>query len=149
LSSLFTRIHSFVRLMRTLSTAFLLATLTGCSYLTPYKLDVPQGNAITADLTAKIKLGMTHAQVRYVLGTPLLADEFHKNRWDYIYYDSRGGSLKQDKRYHVLFEEDRVVGMGGDTLPERARVAELAPEDPRAAAKAEEARRKRAEGGSE
>ncbi|MBV8657770.1 MAG: outer membrane protein assembly factor BamE [Burkholderiales bacterium] len=122
--------------MRKLLTALLPVVLTGCSYLTPYKLDVPQGNAITADQTAKLKLGMSRSQVKFVLGTPLLADSFHQNRWDYIYYDSKGGKLEQNKRYSVVFDGDRLISMGGDTLPERARVAEIAPEDPRAAAKA-------------
>jgi outer membrane protein assembly factor BamE len=132
--------------MRTLSIVLLLAALTGCSYLTPYKLDVPQGNAITADQVAKLKPGMTRSQVRYVLGTPLLADEFHQNRWDYIFYDLHREKLTYDKRYHVVFDGDRVIEMGGETLPARANVAELAPEDPRAAAKAEEAKRKKEEG---
>lgn len=122
--------------MRPLLIAFLLAGLSACSYLTPYKLDVPQGNAITADQVAKLKLGMTRAQVRFVLGTPLLADTFHANRWDYVFFDSKRGELQQSKRYHVLFDGDRVIGMGGDTLPADARVTEQAPEDPRAAAKA-------------
>lgn len=122
--------------MRKLLTAILPVVLTGCSYLTPYKLDVPQGNAITADQTAKLKLGMTRSQVKFVLGTPLLADTFHQNRWDYIFYDSKGGKLEQDKHYYVVFDGDRLISMGGETLPERARVAEIAPEDPRAAAKA-------------
>jgi outer membrane protein assembly factor BamE len=122
--------------MRTLLIAALLTGLAGCSYLTPYKLDVPQGNAITADQTAKLKLGMTRSQVKFVLGTPLLMDDFHPNRWDYIYFASKGGKQEHDKRYHVLFDGDRLIGMGGDTLDARTDVAEKAPEDPRAAAKA-------------
>lgn len=125
--------------MRTLFIAILLAALSACSYLTPYKLDVPQGNAITADQVAKLKLGMTRAQVKFLLGTPLLVDAFHPNRWDYLYYDSKGGKLQNDKRYNVTFDGDRVIGMGGETLPAKANVAEKAPEDPRAAAKAAEA----------
>ncbi|WP_374348717.1 outer membrane protein assembly factor BamE [Chitinimonas sp.] len=122
--------------MRTLLIAALLTGLAGCSYLTPYKLDIPQGNAITADQTAKLKLGMSRSQVRFLLGTPLLSDPFHANRWDYIYFASKGGKQEFDKRYHVLFEGDRVIGMGGETLEARANVTEKAPEDPRAAAKA-------------
>ncbi|MEH6458761.1 outer membrane protein assembly factor BamE [Chitinimonas sp. JJ19] len=125
--------------MRTLLIATLLASLTACSYLTPYKLDVPQGNAVTADQVAKLKLGMTRAQVRFALGTPLLVDAFHPNRWDYLYYDSKGGKVEQNKRYHVLFDGDRVIGMGGDTLPARASVADKAPKDPRATAAPEAA----------
>ncbi|QDQ27451.1 outer membrane protein assembly factor BamE [Chitinimonas arctica] len=122
--------------MRTLLIAILLAGLPACSYLTPYKLDIPQGNAVTADQVAKLKLGMTRAQVRFVLGTPLLVDAFHPNRWDYLYYESKGGKLEHNKRYNVLFDGDRVIGMGGETLPAKADVATKAPDDPRAAAKA-------------
>jgi outer membrane protein assembly factor BamE len=130
--------------MRTLLIAALLTGLAGCSYLTPYKLDVPQGNAITADQVAKLKLGMNRSQVRFILGTPLLTDPFHANRWDYIYYSSKGGKQEFDKKYYVLFEDDRLISMGGDTLAARADVSEKAPDDPRAAAKAaaEEAKRK-------
>jgi outer membrane protein assembly factor BamE len=115
------------------------ASLAGCSYLTPYKLDIPQGNAITADQVEKLKLGMTRAQVRFLLGTPMLADAFHPNRWDYQYYETKGGKPEYNKRYYVLFDGDRLIGMGGETLPARARVAGEAPVDPRAAAKAAQA----------
>ncbi|HEY9104132.1 outer membrane protein assembly factor BamE [Chitinimonas sp.] len=128
--------------MRTLLIALLLAGLSACSYLTPYKLDVPQGNVVTADQVAKLKLGMTRSQVRFLLGSPLLVDAFHPNRWDYIYYDSRGGKLQNNKRYNVMFDGDRVISMGGETLEAKANVAEKAPEDPRAAAKALQATQK-------
>jgi len=101
-----------------------LSSMTGCSYLTPYKLDIPQGNAVTADQAAKLKLGMTRAQVRFAMGTPLLVDSFHRNRWDYVFYDSKGGKLEESKSFHVLFEGDRVVGLGGDTLPARVVTAQ-------------------------
>lgn len=109
-----------------------LSSITGCSYLTPYKLDIPQGNAVTADQAAKLKLGMTRAQVRFVMGTPLLVDSFHRNRWDYVFYDSKGGKLEVSKSYHVIFEGDRVVGLGGDTLPARVVAASVAPADEKA-----------------
>ncbi len=124
-----------IAFMRTLLIAALLAGLSACSYLTPYKLDVPQGNAVTADQVEKLKLGMTRAQVRFVMGTPLLTDAFHPNRWDYLYYDSKGGKVGENKRYYVLFEGDRVTGMGGDTLPARTVVGGKAPVNPREAAK--------------
>lgn len=122
--------------MRILKPVVLLCALPllgACSYLTPYKLDVPQGTPITADQVAKLKVGMTRSQVRFVLGSPLLTDTFHRNRWDFIYYDSRGGEVKDIKRYHVLFDEERLISMGGDTLPERAQVSRP---DPRAGDKA-------------
>jgi outer membrane protein assembly factor BamE len=95
--------------------------LTGCSavnFITPYKLDIPQGNEVTADQLENLKVGMTQAQVRFVLGTPLLVDPFHQNRWEYIYRDQRAGKVKEQKRFSVLFENNMVVSWQGDVLPE-------------------------------
>ncbi|WP_269531057.1 outer membrane protein assembly factor BamE [Chitinimonas sp. BJYL2] len=128
--------------MRILLISLLLACLPACSYLTPYKLDVPQGNPLTADQVAKLKIGMTRAQVRFALGTPMLVDTFHGNRWEYQYYDSKDGKIRNNKRYSVQFDGDRLISMGGETLPAKAIVAEKAPEDPRAAAKALQQREK-------
>jgi outer membrane protein assembly factor BamE len=94
--------------------------LAGCSFpniVAPYKLDIPQGNAITADQVEKLKVGMTRAQVRFIMGTPLLTDPFHANRWDYIYTDARNGKLLQQKTFTVYFENDRLSRFGGETLP--------------------------------
>jgi outer membrane protein assembly factor BamE len=87
------------------------------NFLTPYKLDIPQGNEITADQVAKLKTGMTHSQVRFLLGTPLLTDPFHANRWDYLYSDARAGELKSKKSYVLIFEGDSLVSFSGETLP--------------------------------
>ena len=71
--------------------------LTGCStlpgvqwlsrfsFISPYKMDIRQGNSLNADKIAQLKLGMTRAQVQFLMGTPLISDIFHKDRWDYIY----------------------------------------------------------------
>ena len=75
--------------------------LTACSVKSPidyfeakiYKLDVQQGNIITAEMLMGLKPGMTRAQVKYVLGTPLIQDSFHENRWDYIYKMIKGSDL--------------------------------------------------------
>ncbi|WP_373974752.1 outer membrane protein assembly factor BamE [Chitinibacter sp. SCUT-21] len=95
--------------------------LTGCSvvnFITPYKLDIPQGNEVTEDQLANLKVGMTPSQVRFVLGTPLLVDPFHQNNWEYIYRDQRSGSLKEQKRLTVFFENNLVTKWQGDVLPE-------------------------------
>ncbi|MBV1776797.1 outer membrane protein assembly factor BamE [Burkholderiaceae bacterium DAT-1] len=105
-----------------------IALLGACSYLTPYKLEIPQGNPVTADQAAKLKVGMTRTQVKFVLGTPMLEDAFHQNRWDYQYFEARGGQERTNKRFYVLFDGDRVTGFGGDTLPANISVAEPAPD---------------------
>jgi outer membrane protein assembly factor BamE len=59
--------------------------LGGCSYLRVYTIDINQGNVLTRDMVDKLKPGMTPAQVRYVLGTPLVTDTLDTSRWDYVY----------------------------------------------------------------
>ncbi|WP_348944352.1 outer membrane protein assembly factor BamE [Chitinibacter sp. FCG-7] len=97
--------------------------LAGCSVvnvITPYKLDIPQGNEVTADQIENLKVGMTQTQVRFILGTPLLVDPFHQNNWEYIYREQRGGQVKEQKRFTVFFEKNMVTKWEGDVLPEPA-----------------------------
>src|SRR5215475_3026894 len=63
--------------------------------LTPYRMDVQQGNVVTQEMVEKLKPGMTPSQVRFILGTPLVVDAFHKDRWDYVYRFTRGGNLQE------------------------------------------------------
>lgn len=88
--------------------------LNGCVV---YYLDVPQGNEITQGKVNKLQVGLTKPQVQYLLGTSLLQDPFHANRWDYVYADIRKGKIKQEKRFTVFFENDRLVRWEGDVLP--------------------------------
>jgi outer membrane protein assembly factor BamE len=95
--------------------------LSGCSvvnFLTPYKLDIPQGNEVTANQVALLREGMTRAQVRFVLGTPLLTDPFHKDRWDYIYRDSRAGVVRESRDFAVFFNDNSLVRWEGNYLPD-------------------------------
>ena len=94
--------------------AFLLAS---CSALTPYKVDVQQGNAVTQEMVAKLKPGMTKSQVRFVLGTPLLTDVFHADRWDYVFLDQKGGRLKERRRVTAVFAGDVLQRVEGDVAP--------------------------------
>lgn len=105
---------------RILLIAFTVALISGCSFpnfLTPYKLDIPQGNQITADQVAKLKPGMTQSQVRFILGTPLLTDPFHANRWDYLFTDARDGKIISKKVFTVTFENEKLISFEGDTFP--------------------------------
>ncbi len=73
-----------------------------------HKIDVQQGNYLDPQTVAKLKLDMTRSQVRFILGSPLLTDPFHPERWDYVYIDYKGGKLKQEKRLTLIFEGDKL-----------------------------------------
>ncbi len=77
--------------------SLLLSTLLvgGCNALRVYTIDLPQGNPITQQMAAKLKLGMTQSQVRYVLGSPMITDTFNANRWDYVYRLKTGTYAKE------------------------------------------------------
>ncbi|MBA4710702.1 outer membrane protein assembly factor BamE [Aquitalea aquatica] len=112
--------------MRALIIAAVIA-LSGCTsmnpinWITPHKMEIQQGNYVTEDAVAKLKPGMTRSQVRFLLGTPLLTDSFHNNRWDYPYQDSKQGKLVDKKLLTVFFEGDTMVRVEGTAQPaERA-----------------------------
>ena len=98
--------------MRFASLLFACLVLQGCNYLV-YKMDVQQGNYVTEDVVARVKTGMTKAEVRQVLGTPLVADIFHGNRWDYYFSVQKGGRQQDRKVLSVFFENDRVASVSG------------------------------------
>ncbi len=105
---------------RYLLTALFLTCLSGCSYFQfpgVYKIEIQQGNIITQDMVDQLKPGMTKRQVRFVLGTPLIADTFHQNRWDYLYVlrDARDNVTKE--RISVFFKDDKLSHISGDFAP--------------------------------
>lgn len=107
-------------------TLVLLSTLlASCSYLSspvlsPYKMDIRQGNYITPEMREKLKLGMSKQQVRYVLGTPMVSDAFHGNRWDYIYSLEQRGEVVEKQRLTLYFEGDNLVRMDDGSQPVQA-----------------------------
>ncbi len=86
------------------------------SYLSPYRIDVRQGNYVTQEMVARLKPGMSKDQVRFALGTPLVTDLFHADRWDYIYRFKPGRGELQSRRLVVHFENDKLVRVGGDVV---------------------------------
>jgi len=97
------------------------------SIFRPYVPDIVQGNFISSEQYSKLKVGMSREQVRQILGTPLLADYFHANRWDYIFEYKRARQvIGKERRVTVFFEDDKVVKFDGDALPtEVEMVAEI------------------------
>jgi len=73
---------------------------------TPYKVEIRQGNLITQDMRAKIKLGMTQSQVKAALGAPLINDVYHANRWDYFYSFEQQGKIVENQRLTLYFAKD-------------------------------------------
>lgn len=82
-----------------------------------YRPHIQQGNTINQELVNQLKPGMSKNQVRYLLGTPMLVDVFHSNRWDYYYSLRRGQELMSQKRVALFFEDDRLVRVSGDYRP--------------------------------
>ena len=94
--------------------AVLLCLTLGACFLVPHKIDVQQGNYVDQTMLSKLKAGMTKSQVRYVLGTPLITDAFHADRWDYTFIDRPNGKLKSTRRVTVIFEGDKLRRLDGD-----------------------------------
>lgn len=93
-----------------------LSACSGYFGLSPYRMDVQQGNHVSQDMVAKLKPGMTRDQVRFVLGTPLITDPFHANRWDYVYRMEKRGDLKEERKLTVIFDGDKLVRVEGDVV---------------------------------
>jgi outer membrane protein assembly factor BamE len=96
-------------------------TLAGCSSFSfpgVYKLNIQQGNVVTQDMINQLQPGMTAAQVRYILGTPLLVDTFDPNRWEYLYSMQPGGGSRTQERLTVYFKDGVLSGMSGNFLPQ-------------------------------
>src|SRR5215510_6790145 len=103
------------------STLPIFMLFAGCGQIptpiTPYKMDIQQGNVITQEMLAKLKPGMTPSQVRFILGTPLVVDPFRKDRWDYIYRYSKGGTVQEQRRIVVVFQDQKLARIEGDVIP--------------------------------
>jgi len=85
--------------------------------LTPYRIEVVQGNVVTREQAQQLRPGMTREQVASVLGTPLLASIFHADRWDYVFSFRRQGQPPQQRRLTVFFKGDLLERVEGDELP--------------------------------
>jgi outer membrane protein assembly factor BamE len=83
----------------------------------PYRIDVQQGNFISQEQLTQLKPGMTPDQVKFVLGTPLLNDIFHANRWDYVFRLQKGNGEVISSRIAVYFDDNRVAKIDAGTLP--------------------------------
>ena len=101
------------RLVLWLFAALVFGALTGC--YPGYRIDVEQGNVVTPEQRAQLQLGMGRREARFVLGSPLVKDPFHADRWDYVYSlrDGATGTVDQ-QRLSLFFKDDLLVDIRHD-----------------------------------
>ncbi len=95
--------------------------LSGCSMpripgITPYRIEIQQGNFVTQDMVSQLKTGMAKEQVRLILGTPLLNDIFHGERWDYVYWREDQAGNREQRKLTVFFEDGKLARLDGDIV---------------------------------
>lgn len=97
------------------------------SRITPYRIEIVQGNVVTREQAEAVRPGMTRSQVRDILGSPLVASAFHANRWDYVFTIRRQGAEPQQRRILAVFDGDRLTSLdtGGSLPSEREFVASI------------------------
>lgn len=116
-----------LRYLFILSVVFCTACGTALPTIKPYKLDVQQGNVVTSKMLLQLRPGMTKSQVRFIMGTPLLQDSFHGNRWDYVYQMRENGKIIEQRRVILDFENELLKSVRGDVIPagsDKAKAAE-------------------------
>jgi outer membrane protein assembly factor BamE len=99
--------------------------LSGCGVpnipgITPYRMEIQQGNSVTQDMVARLTPGMSKEEVRVVLGTPLLTDIFHAERWDYVYSrEPVGGGSREQRKLVVHFTDGKLARIDGDVVAKK------------------------------
>ena len=107
----------FLRPILVLLVAMLSAAACSTRIVRPFSIEVQQGNFVGQEMIAQLKPGMTRDQVRFLLGTPLVIDPFHDNRWEYVYTRRRASSNEvESRRITVFFEGDELVRVEGDVV---------------------------------
>ena len=94
---------------------------------TPYKVEIRQGNLVTQEMRAKLKPHMTQTQVKAALGSPLINDPYHANRWDYVYRFEHDGKVLENQRLTLYFTKDVLTRIDDATplVPSEAASQEL------------------------
>lgn len=112
-----------MRYSTTLVLAFAVCSQLACSVPTmvaenvhPYRIDVRQGNYVDQAMVSQLRKGMSQDQVRFVLGSPLLVDVFHSDRWDYVYRFKRGNGSEDSRRFSVFFVDGKLDRVDGDVV---------------------------------
>lgn len=87
------------------------------SIVTPYKVEIVQGNVLTKEQVSLLQKGLNREQVRNILGSPLVTSAFHADRWDYVFTIQRQGIPAQERRYTLKFKGDELESFSGDEMP--------------------------------
>jgi len=108
-------------MVRVAFAVFLLALVAGCGVpripgITPYKPEIQQGNYVSQEMVAQVKPGMTREQVRNLLGTPLLTDIFHADRWDYVYWRETEKGKRETRKLALFFADGKLSRIEGDVV---------------------------------
>jgi len=82
----------------------------------PYRMDIQQGNVVTSKMMLQLRPGMTKSQVRFIMGTPLIQDTFHAERWDYFYQMRKGGVIIEQRRVILDFDNQLLSKVRGDVI---------------------------------
>lgn len=103
-------------------TVCLLLALAGCGsnfgFPGVYKINVEQGNVVTEEMVEQLRPGLNRRQVRYIMGTPLIEDSFHSDRWDYRYLLRNGDQTLSETRLTLWFKDDELVRAEGPDAPD-------------------------------
>ena len=81
-----------------------------------YRIDVQQGNIIEQEMLDKLQAGMDKNQVKFIMGTPAIADPFHENRWEYLFTLSEGGRRREQRHITLYFEDEKLAYIDGDVV---------------------------------
>ena len=110
-----------IPLIRPLAVGCLLAGLISCGsnfgFPGVYRINVEQGNVVTEEMVEQLRPGLNRRQVRYIMGTPLIEDSFHEDRWDYRYLLRNGNELLSETQLTLWFEGDELVRVEGADAP--------------------------------
>ncbi len=96
----------------TVALSLVAAFAIGCVKV--YVPDVQQGNVITQEMVDQLKVGMNRRQVQFILGTPLITDPFHQDRWDYYYSLKRGKKYRAKRTLSLFFKDDELTEIHGN-----------------------------------
>lgn len=116
--------HDIMRYFLILIVCLLTACGSALPSVKPYKMEIQQGNVVTSKMLLQLRPGMTKSQVRFIMGTPLVVDSFHKNRWDYFYQLRQAGKIVEQRRVILEFEKDLLARVRGDVVPAGSQPAE-------------------------